>query len=143
MVDACTPARPIHNGLHKGGAAFGRPPLCGSLCGWVWQVFKHQASSIKHQASSIKHQASSSKQQAASSKQQALRNWALDSGKKLRNLSFSDSQFLMRGFLLGRGGCTLKNVLKETGRNVAGTFLLLHLLTHPTPPHPSPAFLDI
>ena len=22
-------------------------PLCGTLCGWVWQVFKHQASSIK------------------------------------------------------------------------------------------------
>ena len=29
-----------------------------------------------------------------------------------------------------------KNVLKETGRNVAGKFLSLHLLTHPTPPHP-------
>ena len=48
------------------GGGLRPPPLCGSLCGWVWQVFKHQASSIKHQASSIKHQASSIKHQASS-----------------------------------------------------------------------------
>ena len=41
-------------------------------------------------------------------KHQALRNWVpRNSGKKLRNLAFPDSQFLMRGFLLGRGGCML------------------------------------
>jgi len=55
-----------------------------------------QASSIKHQASSLKPQASSIKHQASSSKYRTLRNWALDSGKKLRNLAFSDAQFLMR-----------------------------------------------
>ena len=32
-----------------------REPKAASLCGWVWQVFKHQASSIKHPPSSIKH----------------------------------------------------------------------------------------
>ena len=28
--------------------------FCGSLCGRVWQVFRHQASRTKHRASSIK-----------------------------------------------------------------------------------------
>jgi hypothetical protein len=56
-------------------------------------MFKHQAASSKQASAGIK-------QQASSIKQHALRNWALDSGKKLRNLVFSDSQFLMRGFLL-------------------------------------------
>ena len=81
MLDAWTPARPIHKGRRPSAASTkgGRPPpLCGTLCGWVWQVFKHQASiikasSIKHQASSIKPQASSIKHQAANSKHQAFR----------------------------------------------------------------------
>ena len=67
MLDAWTPARPIHK-RRRPSAALRPPPLCGTLCGWVWQVFKHQASSIKHQASSIKHQASSIKHQASSIK---------------------------------------------------------------------------
>ena len=56
LLDAWTPARPIHKGFHKGGAAEGRPPplwrrpKAASLCGWVWQVFKHQASSSKQAA---------------------------------------------------------------------------------------------
>ena len=55
---------PSTKGSTKGGRPKAAPPLwrrpkAASLCGWVWQVFKHQASSIKHQASSIKHQASS------------------------------------------------------------------------------------
>ena len=51
----------------------GRPPaapLCGTCCGWVWQVFKHQAVSSE--------QASGINQQASSIKQQALRIWALN-----------------------------------------------------------------
>jgi len=66
-------------------AADGRLPLQMGMAG-VPASSSKQASGITQQASSIK--------------QQAFRNWALDSGKKLRNLVFSDSQFLMRGFLL-------------------------------------------
>ena len=53
VLDAWTPARPIHKGFHKRGRPKAAPPLwrrprAASLCGWVWQVFKHRASSIKH-----------------------------------------------------------------------------------------------
>ena len=40
VLDAWTLARPIHGGMRPSTA-----PLFGTLCGWVWQVFKHQASS--------------------------------------------------------------------------------------------------
>ena len=90
MLDAWTPARPIHKGFHKGGAAEGRPLFVEAAEGIQASSMKHEAWSMKHQASSIKPQASSIKHQASSSKHQALRNWALDSGKKLRNLAFPD-----------------------------------------------------
>ena len=77
-------------------AAEGRPPLWHPLCMALAGV---QASGIKHQASSLKPQASSSKHQAANIEHSEI--WALDSGKKLRNLAFPDSLFLMTGFLLG------------------------------------------
>ena len=55
--------------LHKGGAAFGRPPFVepfvdgSGRCSSIKQqaASKHQASSSKHQASSIKHQNQASK----------------------------------------------------------------------------------
>ena len=45
------------------------PPLRGIICAWVWQMFKHQATSSK--------QASGIKQQPSSIKQQTSRNWTL------------------------------------------------------------------
>ena len=51
-LDAWTPARSIHEGFHKGGAAEGRPPLCGG--GQRPPPFvdgSGRCSSIKHQAS--------------------------------------------------------------------------------------------
>jgi len=58
-------------------------------------VFKHQAAS-KHQASSSKQQASSINHQAANTKMFGSE----DPGKKLRKPVCSDSQSLMRNFLL-------------------------------------------
>ena len=102
LLDAWTPARPIHKGRRpsaastKGGGLrpppFVEPFVDGS----------GRCSSIKQQAAS-KHQASSSKHQAPSSKHWETGLW--DSGKKLRNPVFPDSQFLIRKFLLYRGGC--------------------------------------
>ena len=71
------------------GAAEGRPPLwrrpkAASLCGWVWQVFKHQAASSK-QASGIKQQASSIKQQASSIKHQASVLSPINAPRKLKH----------------------------------------------------------
>ena len=66
MLDAwCLMLEHLPDPSTKGGG-LRPPPLCGTLCGWVWQVFKHQAASskqasgIRHQAASIKHQASKS-----------------------------------------------------------------------------------
>ena len=57
----------------------GRPSAAPPLWSPLWMGLAGvQASSIKHQASSSKHQ--------------ALRNWALDSGKKFRNLLFRSEE---------------------------------------------------
>ena len=78
------------------------PPLCGTLCGWVWQVFEHQAASSK--------QASGIKRQASSITQQALKNWVLRLWQEIEKscfarLSVSDEKVfsLMRGVLWTNG----------------------------------------
>ena len=70
LLDAWTPARPIHKGFYKGGAAEGRPlfveaaasrlPLWIGLAG-VQASSSRQQASIRHQAASIKHQTTSIK----------------------------------------------------------------------------------
>ena len=71
LLDAWTPARPTHNGFHKGGAAKAACPFWMGLAGV-------QESSSKQQATS--------KHQASSSKQQALRNWALRLWQRIHKL---------------------------------------------------------
>ena len=83
---ATTTSKPGVSRAHTNGLSYFHP------CGWVWQVFKHQQqASIRHQVASIK--------------QQVLRKWALDSGKKLRHLVFSELQFPMRNVVSYEGVC--------------------------------------
>ena len=86
----------------RGGGPKAAPTLCRrpqdpSLCGWVWQVFKHQAASSK-QASGIKQQASSTKQ-ASSIKKLGSETLARNSEILLYRLSVSYRKFssLMKG----------------------------------------------
>ena len=66
LLAAWTPARPIHNGFHKGGAVGDRSPFVEAAEGGLpsWTGLAGVQASRSKQASGIKQQVSSSKQQA-------------------------------------------------------------------------------
>ena len=114
LLDAWTPARPIHKGFHKGGAAEGRPPFVeaaeGRLPLWMGLAgvqassskqqasIRHQAASIKHQASSIKHQNQASVLSPINTPQKMKHFWpdryrSFFGARLFLNLRFSDFRF--------------------------------------------------
>ena len=100
---------PSTKGTTKGGRPKAAPPLwrrpkAASLCGWVWQVFKHQAASskqasgIKQQASSIKHQNQASVLSPINTPQKMKHFWpdryrSFFGARLFLNLRFSDLRF--------------------------------------------------
>ena len=68
----------------------------------------HEPWALSHEPWTIKH--------ASSIKHQALRNWAPDSGKKLRNVLFQSLSFLLENFFCDEGGvCVEAQITRRRG----------------------------
>ena len=85
---------------HTKGGCLRPPSVCGTLCGSVWQVFKHQAASRK--------QASCIKQQTSSIKQQALGNWALWLWQEIKKSCFLRLSVSRQEISSPIGGCSVE-----------------------------------